>query len=324
MSGNEPDEVEKAGLEVVRAVVDVARYERLVPSGERGEKTPDWRVWLDDGRIADVEVTTNTDGDAMSFESALSVDGSGKEWRDRRLSCKWKVLVGDIRPLVSKRNPIKELVTALCDTLELVEALGGTPEQMASEAGRQLIDPATYINRQGGWRSLGATLRRGVSFEDWSAEGSDYWYPQMLVDHYENGRMTQVVGVLGEPELLGKGKGMVETFPALTDTGWGRDALAPAIQAAIVNKTDKAQMNDAPGLKWLTVMLDSIPADQLWGNFGPGALGPPPELDGISFTYFDEVWAVACSPKAYTVLRLSDGGARQQHHIVSRSQPASG
>ena len=71
MSGNEPDEVEKAGLEVVRAVVDVARYERLVPSGERGEKTPDWRVWLDDGRIADVEVTTNPD------RSRELVSGSG-------------------------------------------------------------------------------------------------------------------------------------------------------------------------------------------------------------------------------------------------------
>ena len=322
MSGNEPDEIEKAALEVVRAVVDVTDHERLVPSGKSGDKTGDWRVWMADESVADVEVTTNTDGAAMSFFAALSVKGSGREWPNPRLSHKWTVIVADHRSRVGKRNLMKELVEALCDRLVCVEAVCDTPAQMVSEAGRQLIGPETYFNRLGGWRSLRAAERRGVSFEDWCANNPDYWYPQLLADHYKHGRMTQDVRVIGEPEPLGEGQGMVKTIPSLVDGGSGCDSLAPAIQEAIDMKTQKRQLDGAPGFKWLAVMLDGIPGSQLWGNFGPVSQGQPPTLDSISFAYFDEVWAVACVPEAYTVLRISDGGARQHHHVVSRSQPA--
>ena len=40
MSGSEPSEDEWAGLDVVRRVVEVANYKRLVPSGRDGARTP--------------------------------------------------------------------------------------------------------------------------------------------------------------------------------------------------------------------------------------------------------------------------------------------
>lgn len=67
MSGNEPSEAEKVGLEAVRAVVDVTNHKRLESSGEKGAKTPDWRVRLTDGRVACVEVTTDTDSEKRSL-----------------------------------------------------------------------------------------------------------------------------------------------------------------------------------------------------------------------------------------------------------------
>ena len=87
MSGNEPSEAERAGLEVVRAVVDVSAHRRLAPSGKTREKTGDWRVWMADGRVADMEVTTFTDGNVRSFSAELhEKDGSFKTWSDEGAS----------------------------------------------------------------------------------------------------------------------------------------------------------------------------------------------------------------------------------------------
>ena len=317
MSGNEPSEAERAGLEAVRAVVNVTDHEWLVPSGNGG--TADWRVWLDEGRVVDVEVTTNTDGEGLSFFDVLSADGRGKKWPDPRLRYKWMFFVASSR--TNQNHSMKKLVAALRDWLVLVEARGGTAEQMAREADRQLIDPATYLNRHGGRRSLRAAERRGVSLEDWCAHGSDYWYPRLLVGHYRDCRTsTPDVSVLGKPELLGNGKGVVQTIPCWTDGGTCYDALAPAIQHAIDNKTKKRQLDNAPDLKWLAVKLNGIPGLQLGDAFGPSSHPPHPTLEGVSFSYFDEVWAFAIAAENFVVLRISEGGTRQQHHIVSRSE----
>ena len=45
-------------------------------------------------------------------------------------------------------------------------------------------------------------------------------------------------------------------------------------------------------------------------------------LEGTSFADFDDVRAVAREAENFVVLRFSDGGTRQHHHIVSRSQAA--
>ena len=320
MSGNEPDEVEQAGLEVVCDVVDVTHYEWLVPSGNGG--TPDWRVWTADGRIADVEVTTCTDGEGQSFFKALSDDGSGREWLDARLSHKWTVMMSDPSARFSERPLAKELAAALCATLASVEAVCATPQQMAAEATRRLAAPAIFLHRYGGWRALTQEFRAGVSIADWCAERSGYWLPELLLDHIltgYGGYELVHVEVIDEPELLAEGKGTVKTIPALLDGGVGHDSLVLAIQRAINQKKAKMQFRNSPKLKWLAVMLDGIPGFQLGDTFGLRSQSPHPTLD-IRFDYCDEVWAVAREAENFVVVRHSDGGTRQQHHVVSRSQ----
>ena len=66
------------GLAAVRGVEDVTYYRRLAPGKD---PTPDWRVKMADGRVADIEVTEVTDGQARSLGSQLtSKDNRAREW----------------------------------------------------------------------------------------------------------------------------------------------------------------------------------------------------------------------------------------------------
>lgn len=320
MSGNEPSEAEQAGLEAVRAVVDVTAHKRLVPSVKTGEKTGDWRVWTADGSIADVEVTRCVDSDARRFAGALSANGdAAKVWPDDRLSHKWTLLVsGHSSSIDGRRRLVRELMGPLCDAVSDVEAVGGTAKQMAHRARTVLIDPRTFIKCRGG--DLVAARRRGVSLEDWCA-CSGYWHPGSLLDYLRGARHSLSVRVVDEPVPLGEGNGSVKTIACVRGSGVGDDSLVPAVQSAADKKIKKKQLDDAPDLKWLVVMLDSTPAFQLRDMFAPRSPSPHATLD-VSFGYFDEVWAVVQDAESFVVLRLSDGGARQQHHVVSRSETA--
>ena len=328
MSDAEPSEAERDGLEAVRGVVDVTDCERLVPSGNGG--TPDWRVWMADGRVADVEVTTCTDRNERRLSAAMHAkDGTPQEWPDRRLAHRWTVFISDPGPRFSKRPSAKVLIAALCNTLESVEAGGGTPAQMAAEATRRLAAPASFLRQHGGWRSLMRAFHEQECHEssaefiaDWCSKRSGYWLPELLQNHIltgYGGYELVHVEVIDEPELLAEGKGTVKTIPALLDGGVGHDSLVPAIQRAINQKKAKMQFRTSPGLKWLAVMLDGIPGFQLGDTFGPRSQAPHPTLD-IRFDYCDEVWAVARETENFVVVRFSDGGARQHHPVVSRSE----
>ena len=332
MSGNEPDEDEKDGLEAVRGVVDVTSYERLVPSGEKGAKTPDWRVWMADGRVADVEVTTCTDRHERELSAAIRArDGAPQEWPDRRLSRRWTVFVSDHGPRFSKRPSAKALMAAMRNTLASVEAVCGTPTQMAAEATRRLAAPATFLHQHGGWRALKRAFHEQEFHEssakfiaDWCSKRSGYWLPELLQNHIirgDGGYELVHVEVIGEPQLLGAGRGTVAAVLAQFDSGAGHDSLVPAIQRAIDQKNANMQFGNSPGLKWLAVMLDGIPGFQLGDTFGPRSQAPYPALEGISFTYCDEVWAIARETENFVVVRITDGGVRHQPHVVSRSEP---
>ena len=325
VSGNEPSEAEKAGLEAVRGVVDVTDHKRLEPSGKPGEKTGDWRVWTADGRIADVEVTTCTDEEAAGFFNALHRRGLPRVRKAERLSHRWRLWLSDRSPRWSERHLVTELVEATCGRLEFAEALGGTPEQMAHMAQKELIEPHTFFNSPNGRQAIWSIVRRGIALEDWLADGapgSGYWYPPLLLDYHNGGPCPLRVGVIGVPKPLGEGKGLVETHGTAGESGAGHGSPAPAIQHCIVDKTEKRQLDEAPDRKWLAVMVDGIPGFQLTQQFGPRSQPPRPTLEGISFDYFDEVWAVAREAENFVVLRLSDRGATQHHCTVSRSQPA--
>ena len=307
VSGNEPSEAEKDGLEAVRGVVDVIDHKRLEPSGKTGEKTGDWRVWTADGRVADVEVTTFTDPDVRSFSAQLhEKDRSIRTWSDEQLSCQWTVFVFDRDPGTNKkRRPVKKLVECLVSTLAAAEAAGGTPKQMESRA-RAALDGSPPVS----WAShptITVTDSRGLQIND--------------------GEHSQFLYLSSAPQLAGHGRGSVGLVPFVGPRDFaGHELLVSAVQHCIDRKTKKRQLDNAPGLKWLAVSLAGIYAYQLKNLYdGPFSQPPYPMLD-IAFDYFDEVWAIARTRigkdmrAGLVVLCLSESEARQQHHVVSLSE----
>lgn len=59
---------ERLAVRLIHEFKDVAHVERLEPEGS--VPTPDWRLTMADGRVADVEVTRDT---VQSWESQLGV-----------------------------------------------------------------------------------------------------------------------------------------------------------------------------------------------------------------------------------------------------------
>ena len=307
MSGTEVSAEEQAGLDAVFAVEDVKRHKRLVPNG-RG-KTPDWRVTVADGRVADVEVTTCTDGAVAAFFAELhEKDGSLRVWSDERLSYQWTVSVFDRSPVTNKkRRPIEKLLEGLVSTMAALEAAGGTPEQMQSRA-QGALDGSLLVSR---------TSDTTITLTD---------FPGLQID---DGERSQRVHLNGAPELVGPARGSVVLVPFGGPRGLaGCGLLISAVKQCIQHKTEKHQLDDAPGLKWLAVVLDGAPGFLLSHHFGRESRLSPPTLDGISFDYFDEVWVVVRTrigedrEEGLVVLRFSDCGREQQHHVVTRSAAA--
>ena len=193
---NEQDLTEKMGLAAVRAVEDVTYYRKLAP-GE--DPTPDWRVKMADGRIADIEVTEVTDGQARSFRSQLtSKDNRAREWSAPGLAHDWSVVVTFMSPEVGTR-PAKELVAALVAVLREAENVGSTPEEMADIARERLIYPEQFLDRFPWVASHQQADREGISLEDWATKYSGYWYPQLLADDLNGLPTERGVGVLKAP-----------------------------------------------------------------------------------------------------------------------------
>ena len=286
MAEHEPREDERAAADAICAAEDVERCERLVPSGS--VKTPDWRVFMIDGRVADVEVTRCTDEAGVRFAQSFSPHGSARRWSDERLSYVWTVFASDHTPAANRHLPLRELMKAVCDVLVSVEGRSYSPRQMQGAADRALrLDPE--------------------------------------VMRYCGG--TRFVDVVKVPQHVGSGGGEVCTYGNAPQGGRvDYRRLIPSIQECINAKAANAQLDNAPDLKWLAVMLEMEPASLLNEFFGPGSPSPHPSMDAITFDYFHEVWVVAKSrggdnntEETYTVLRLFKPGDRQERRIVPRS-----
>lgn len=88
-------------------------------------------------------------------------------------------------------------------------------------------------------------------------------------------------------------------------------------------------MENAPGLKWLFVVLDdNMAAVQLDDYFGPACQEleasercPYQVLGKLTFDYFDEVWITgrAFQDRRHIVLHLFKSGAATQHKVVART-----
>ena len=279
MQGPSVDELD--ALDAICFVGNVSIYVWLEPLGHT--KTPDWRVRMADGRVADIEVTTCTDEAIRSlFKELYAKDGSLKVWSDGRLSYRWIVSLVDRNPGINKkRRPLEKLVESLISALAAVEAAGGTPEGMESRA-REAFDGSTLVSRPS---------EDTITLTD---------FPGLQIN---DGCFSQLVHLNHAPDLVGPGRGSVILVPHVSGGGAGWEQLASGVQDAIYKKTKKQQMDDAPDLKWLVVMVYGLPGWQLTHHFGPHSRALSPTLDGITFDYFDGVWVVSKE----VVLRLSDG-----------------
>ena len=68
MGTRSPDRIEEAAVEAISKVEQVDHWERL--DDRQPGKTPDWRLTLSDGRVADVEVTSCPDELGLRFFKA--------------------------------------------------------------------------------------------------------------------------------------------------------------------------------------------------------------------------------------------------------------
>ena len=315
VSKRNPRPEERLAVDGIEAVEEMAAPPCYEPDGQSGA---DWRVWLADGRTADVEVTTRPDGDMNSFFAALrGKDGSHKAWQDERLSCHWTVVLMDRRPGTNKaRRPLKELVADLGSVLAEVEAVGGDPERLKTNA-QEALD--------------GSLLIAGTS----DTEITVFNFPGLQIDDGAHSRRLHVSLL---PEWVGPKGGLIELVPfgGAHGVSLGYGDLVDVVRDCIDAKTEKRQLDDAPGMRWLAVVLDGDAGIQLKHYCGDGSQEPPPKLDGISFDYFDEVWAIRATQDdgwrsegagvgpsyepIFVVLRLSDSGGTQQHYVVPRGR----
>ena len=297
MTTNTPDEIERAAVDAISKVVNVTGCERL--DDRQPGKTPDWRLTLDDGHAADVEVTTCVDPDeARFFAAARSKDGEQKKWPNKNLSYEWHMMLDDRDPSFNKeRRPIPQVVDAVAASLAAVDAKGGPPEGMVESA---------KVALDGGM----------AHFSD-SESVTIMSFPGVQI---HAGDRSQRLVVCSPPQWVGPGAGSVTLHPTVIASSSGRKALISDVQDAIVRKTKSDQMVNAPDLKWLAVVVDGLAAFQLKDYYGPGsryydhANARHPDLDGINFDYFDDAWI--CSLEGPVVLRLHDGGTQMTVHHV--------
>ena len=205
---------EQAAVDAISKVVNVTGCERL--DDRRPGKTPDWRLTLDDGRVADVEVTRAVDQHEASLHAAVRDKNNPglKEWGSEKLSYRWTVFVSYSVLLPDrKRHPLKRIATNSISALVDVEAEGGSVEQMMMNARVAFIDNPVIDDE---------TI-------------------QVWVD-------------LDPPKLVGDGQGAVLMDPYPSDFFTGGE-LGRGVREAITKKTAKRQLDDAPSLRWLTVMV---------------------------------------------------------------------
>lgn len=346
MPKNDPTVEERLAVRLIRKFEDVVDVERLVPSGS--VRTPDWRLTMADGRVADVEVIWDVDGAAQRFEKQLGVvredentlrrRHSPREWPDARLTLVWDVRVflhGLAYEKCWVESLVEELVEALVAVLAGVEAEGGEPAQMVEVAQRRLVEPMEYLDGHDWGTKWAEANARGVDFEKFMLGwGSDtgYWFPRLLV--VASDTLPPSFHIRGAARPEGSDCGMVRTSPAIYDFAVGEyEHMLATVQQHIDKKTAKCQMEQAPDLRWLFVVLgDNMAADQLDDYFGPASEELDPSernpyhvLDTLTFDYFDEVWITGTASQARDiVLRLFKTGDAPQHKIVRRAEVLAG
>ena len=88
-----------------------------------------------------------------------------REWRNKKLSCRWTIGVSDSNPGFNrKRRSLKKWGAELASALAAIEAAGGTPEQMESRARARLEEDLLVL--QGYEEADTPTEFAGLQIED--------------------------------------------------------------------------------------------------------------------------------------------------------------
>ena len=288
MSEKQPSPSEQAAHDAIYAVEDVQRSE-FEPNGR--DTTPDWRMWMADGRIADVEVTRAAEKGTRKLLAA----GHDQKWCVGELSLEWTVQISDLAP--DQNRSLERLAKALRPVLRDVEAEGGTPGEMIARVQERLN----------------------------AASPSHSPAPQQK-EAWLLGRAVLICGC----KPAGPDSGCITTFvsPVVGGNLSTTADLAATIQSCIDAKQAKGQLKAAPGHRWLVVIMDeftlaqmqlrALAKDSLNESYIALANDEAPEsaahLGGITFPGMDEVWAVGPS-RAGTwvfVLRLIGTGSNWQ------------
>ena len=297
---------------------------------------------MSDGRVADMEVIWDTNEAAQRFEKQLGVVHEDentlrrrcahREWPDSRLALVWDVRVF-LHGLVDEKwveQLVEELLEALIVVLAEVEAEGGEPAQMVGAAQERLVKPVEHLESHDWGTEWSKANASGVDFEEFMlgwGSNTGYWYPRLLVIASDTLPPSFHVRRVARPQE--SGCGMVRTSPAIYDFAVGEyEHMLSTLQGCIDKKTAKRQMEDAPGLRWLFVVLDdNMAAGQLDDYFGPSCQEldaaercPYHVLDRLTFDYFDEVWVTGRSfqSRDNIVLRLFKSRDDPQHKVVPR------
>ena len=289
---------EWAALEVVRFVEEVTRHKRLEPSG-RGD-TADWRVWMADERVADVEVTLITDEHTNSLMAATH----NRKWPAAGLSYEWNVWTA-FADGPGRDRDFDALVAELEGVLRRVEAEGGDTREILERA-NELLDPQRYMVPDESWLGDRTLPRSTAHREAFLRANCDYWLVQDIVDWYLTGIDPRRVMAI-RCETAGTDGGHIRTFVSTAEGGVVSrvDALVSAAQRCISEKHQ--QLQGAPDLRWLVVLLDDgLPEMQLQRAFSEDSpfesaaesadgLGHLAQLGDIKFPGIDEVWVVGPS-----------------------------
>ena len=280
---------ERLAIRLIRRFEEVAHVERLEPPGS--VPTPDWRVTTADGRMADVEVIWATNEAGRGFESQFYVEKTDETGRRRRCRREWP----DAR------------LSWMWDVRVYAQTGSVSRKQTAKKLVKDLIPVLAEVEAEGG------------TPEEMARKAHDKLYDPASPCR---------VRVRRPPSRSSQADdGMVRTSAVPLNPVFGEyEHMLSTVQKCINAKTSKRQMENAPSLRWLFVVLDdNMAAVQLDDYFGPASQELDPSernpyhvLNRLTFDYFDEVWVTgrAFQTRDHIVLRLFKTGGAPQHEIV--------
>ena len=214
--------------------------------------------------------------------------------------------------------------------LARIETDGGSPDQMQRSA-TAAFDPKPHrIDQyfQGGPRDR--WMREtpdGTRFEDWAQSvwlpSCGYWYLPDLADRVLRKLRPRRVGVMAPPSPAMNSSGSIEVHARATEPGFlfsAVDYLMPAVEVAVAKKREKDQMSGYDGMHWLAVAVEGNAATQLGEACPPEEPGAPPDLSGVQFDGYDELWVIGCTfhDWQFAVARFSEPGQQPALCTVPR------